>query len=117
MMKISVGRNASCFLPLSVSINPRLHDDIAATLEIEGNGIRRKMYTFGVHSFTYVLLFNSLTSVIYCVDCYVVFKLELFVLTTHTVHIPHFLLFVSDLISELRLGVVKIPELYDTWMC
>jgi len=28
------------------------------------------MYTFGVHNFVYVLLFNSLTLVISYVDCY-----------------------------------------------
>jgi len=43
----------------------------AATQEIEGNELRRKMYTFGVHSFIYVLLFNSLTLVISYGDCYV----------------------------------------------
>jgi hypothetical protein len=94
----------------------------AATREIKGNyAIRRKMYTFGVHSFTYILLFNSSTSVICSEDFYVVhagpFKLELFVPTTHNVNSPCFLLFSSNLISQSRPEVVKVPELYDVWKC
>lgn len=45
----------------------------AATREIKGNeAIRRKMYIFGVHRFTYILLFSSSTSVICYEDFYVV---------------------------------------------